>query len=51
MRVIVVILLIEPFGFEATAYATISAWFAALLLNGVSYAFILKRKLKENKVD
>ncbi len=46
MRVVVVILFIEPFGFEATAYAGISAWVAALLLNMGAYVVILRRKLK-----
>lgn len=48
MRIVVVMLFIKPFGFEATAYAGISAWVAALLLNGGAYIVIIRRKLKEN---
>lgn len=47
MRIVVVMLFIKPFGFEATAYAGISAWVAALLLNGGAYIVIIRRKLKE----
>lgn len=48
MRIVVVMLFIKPFGFEATAYAGVSAWVAALLLNGGAYIVIIRRKLKEN---
>ncbi|MBQ7047062.1 MAG: MATE family efflux transporter [Oscillospiraceae bacterium] len=48
MRVVVILLFIEPFGFEATAYASVAAWIAALLLNAGAYAVIIRRKLKEN---
>ncbi len=48
MRVVVVVLCIRPFGFEATAYAGAAAWIAALLLNAGAYVVIIRRKLKEN---
>lgn len=48
MRVVVVVLFIEPFGFEATAYAGAAAWIAALLLNAGAYMVIIRRKLKED---
>lgn len=48
MRVVVVLLFIKPFGFEATAYAGASAWIAALLLNAGAYVVIIRRKLKES---
>lgn len=51
MRVVVVVLCIKPLGFEATAYAGVAAWVAALLLNGAAYAVILKRKLKEGRAQ
>lgn len=50
MRVVVVVLCIQPFGFEATAYAGAAAWIAALLLNAGAYAVIIRRKLKEDTV-
>lgn len=48
MRIVVIVIFIEPFGFEATAYAGAAAWIAALLLNAGAYAVIIRRKLKEN---
>ena len=48
MRIGVVVLCIKPFGFEATAYAGVAAWIAALLLNSGAYFVIIRRKLKEN---
>ena len=50
MRIVVIVLLIEPLGFEATAYAGASAWIAALLLNAGAYFVIIGRKLKESAV-
>ena len=50
MRVVVVVACIEPLGFEATAYAGIAAWVAALLLNAGAYVVIIRRKLKENSI-
>lgn len=50
MRIVVIILLIEPLGFEATAYAGASAWIAALLLNAGAYLVMIGRKLKESDV-
>ena len=49
MRVGVIILFIGQFGFLATAYASISAWIAALLLNGIAFFVILGKKMKEEK--
>ncbi len=49
MRVGVIVLFIGQFGFLATAYASISAWIAALLLNGIAFFVILGKKLKEEK--
>ncbi len=49
MRIVVVMLFIKPFGFEATAYAGVSAWVAALLLNAGAYIMIIRRKLKEKE--
>lgn len=48
MRVVVVVVFIKPFGFEATAYAGAAAWIAALALNIGAYVVIIRRKLKEN---
>lgn len=48
MRIAVIVICIEPYGFEATAYAGAAAWIAALLLNAVAYVVIIRRKLKEN---
>ena len=50
MRIVVIVLLIEPLGFEATAYAGAAAWIAALLLNAGAYFVIIGRKLKESAV-
>lgn len=49
MRVGVIVLFIGQFGFLATAYASISAWIAALLLNGIAFFIILGKKMKEEK--
>ncbi len=49
MRVGVIILFIGQFGFLATAYASISAWIAALMLNGIAFFVILGKKMKEEK--
>lgn len=49
MRVGVIVLFIGQFGFLATAYASISAWIAALLLNAVAFFVILGRRIKEEK--
>ncbi len=49
MRVGVIVLFIGQFGFLATAYASISAWVAALLLNGIAFFIILGKKMKEEK--
>jgi len=50
MRIVVVVVLIKPLGFEATAYAGIAAWIAALLLNAGAYVVIIRRKLKEDSI-
>ena len=50
MRIVVVVVLIKPLGFEATAYACIAAWIAALLLNAGAYVVIIRRKLKEDSI-
>lgn len=49
MRVGVIVLFIGQFGFLATAYASISAWIAALLLNGIAFFVILGKRIKEEK--
>ncbi len=49
MRVGVIVLFIGQFGFLATAYASISAWIAALLLNSIAFFIILGRRMKEEK--
>ncbi len=49
MRVGVIVLFIGQFGFLATAYASISAWIAALLLNGIAFFVILGKRMKEEK--
>ncbi len=46
MRVVVILVFIEPFGFDATIYAGAAAWIAALLLNAGAYVVIIRRKLK-----
>lgn len=50
MRIVVVVAFIKPLGFEATAYAGIAAWIAALLLNAGAYVVIIRRKLKEDSI-
>lgn len=50
MRIVVVVIYIKPLGFDATAYAGIAAWIAALLLNAGAYVVIIRRKLKEDRI-
>lgn len=48
MRVAVIVLFTERFGFAATSYAEIAAWLGALLINGIAFTVFLRAKLKEN---
>ncbi|MCQ2417858.1 MAG: MATE family efflux transporter [Oscillospiraceae bacterium] len=45
LRVVVVFLLIDQYGFNSTAYAQTAAWFCAFLMNGLAFQYYLHQKL------
>lgn len=47
LRVFVIVLFIDKYGFIATPYAEISAWYGALFLNTGALIFILSRESKK----
>lgn len=47
LRIGVVILFVDIVGFNSTAYAQVSAWVGALLMNMTAFEIILGRKIKE----
>lgn len=49
MRIVVIVLFVSEFGFRATAYASVAAWIAALILNAAAFGVILRRKLAESE--
>ncbi len=51
MRVVVIVVCTDTFGFAATSYAEIAAWIAALLINSIAFGVFLHGHLKEEKTD
>ena len=49
MRISVIALFIDSIGFKATAFAEVTAWIAALLLNAIAFTALLSKKI--NKVN
>lgn len=49
MRILVIVVGIESFGFKATAYAEVVAWFGALALNFTAYCVIMSRYRERSK--
>lgn len=50
LRVVVVILMINTAGFNSTAYAQVSAWFGALIMNYIAFKYYLGKSLKGKAV-
>ncbi len=44
MRIFVIVTFLSRIGFKAAAYAEVSAWFGALLVNYVAYQIVIKKK-------
>lgn len=51
LRVSAIILLADRIGFRATAFAEVSAWWGALLMNMIAFIVVLTSKLRENNVN
>ncbi len=50
LRVVVIVMFIDKYGFIATPYAEISAWYGALFMNTGALVFILSRESKKYSV-
>ncbi|MBR1822713.1 MAG: MATE family efflux transporter [Ruminococcus sp.] len=48
LRISVIILLIGSFGFRATAFAEVSAWTGALIMNMSAYLYLIRRYTNKN---
>ena len=51
MRISVIALFIDSIGFKATAFAEVTAWIAALLLNAIAFTTLLSKKINKDKVN
>ena len=47
MRIFVIVMFLHKIGFKAAAYAEVSAWAGALLVNFVAYQIVIKKKLQK----
>ena len=47
MRIFVIVMFLPKIGFNAAAYAEVSAWVGALLVNFVAYQIVIKNKLQK----
>lgn len=50
MRIFVIVMFLHQIGFKAAAYAEVSAWAGALLVNFVAYQIVIKKKQEKNVV-
>ncbi len=48
MRIAVIVLFIENFGFKSTAYADVVAWMGAVLLNFIAYNVLINKYIRKN---
>ena len=50
LRISVIMLLIGELGFKATAFAEVSAWTGALIMNMSAYIFYIRKYTKSNNI-